>query len=81
MSEEAKDLVLKCEFYQKYNPKLARHLTELTKGGAASPFAQCEIDFVGPLPKSKQLTYIIVAIYYFSKYIEAKALASTTEFQ
>lgn len=36
---------------------------------------------MGPLPKSKQISNIIVVIYYFLKWIEAKALALTTEFQ
>lgn len=39
------------------------------------PFVQWGIDWVGPLRKSKQRSYIIVAIDYFSKWIEAKALA------
>ncbi|GJZ05161.1 reverse transcriptase domain-containing protein [Tanacetum coccineum] len=32
------------------------------------------IDFMGPFPKSHNFEYILVAIYYVSKYVEAKAL-------
>lgn len=36
---------------------------------------------VGPLPRFKECTFVIVVIDYFSKWIEMKALTSTTEFK
>lgn len=60
---------------------MGRPSTELTSKGVVWPFAQWGIDLVGPLPRSEQRTYIIVTIDYFSKWMEAKALTSTTKFQ
>lgn len=48
----------------------------------AWPFAQWRVDILGSFPMSTdQSTHIIVVIDYFSKWINAKALASTIEFQ
>ena len=44
------------------------------------PFAQWRIDIVGPLPIGKgQVKFLLVAIDYFTKWVEAKALATITE--
>ena len=44
------------------------------------PFAQWGIDIVGPLRISKgQVKFLLVAIDYFTKWVEAEALATITE--
>ena len=44
------------------------------------PFAQWGIDIVGPLPQGKgQVKFLLVAIDYFTKWVEAKALATITK--
>ena len=44
------------------------------------PFAQWGIDIMGPLPQGKrQMKFLLVAIDYFTKWIEAEALAMIIE--
>ena len=44
------------------------------------PFAQWGLDIRGPFPiGAKQLTFLVVGIDYFTKWVEAEALASITE--
>ena len=43
-------------------------------------FAQWGIDIMGPLPQGKrQMKFLLVAIDYFTKWVEAEALATITE--
>ncbi|GKF33113.1 reverse transcriptase domain-containing protein [Tanacetum coccineum] len=45
----------------------------------ARPFYQWNLDILGPLPEGPgKLKFIIVAIYYFTKWMEPKPLAKTT---
>ena len=44
------------------------------------PFTQWGIDIMGPLPQGKkQVKFLLIAINYFTKWVEAKALATITE--
>ena len=44
------------------------------------PFSQWGIDIVGPLPQGKgQVKFLLVAIDYFTKWVEAEALSMITE--
>ena len=44
------------------------------------PFAQWGIDIMGPLPQGKKkVKFLLVAIDYFTKWVEAEALAMITE--
>ncbi len=44
------------------------------------PFAQWGLDIMGPLPvERKQLKFLVVGIYYFTKWVEAEPLATITE--
>ena len=44
------------------------------------PFAQWGIVIMGPLPQGKRQTkFLLVAIDYFTKWVEAEALATITE--
>jgi len=43
------------------------------------PFAQWGIDIMGPLPQGKKkVKFLLVAIDYFTKWVEAEALAMIT---
>ena len=43
-------------------------------------FAQWGIDIIGPLPQGKgQVKFLLVAIDYFTKWVEVKALATITK--
>ncbi|CAL1396746.1 unnamed protein product [Linum trigynum] len=56
--------------------------TEFQGNLSAWPFAQWGVDLLGPFPTAKgKRKYIIVAVDYFTKWIEAEALASITAHQ
>ena len=48
----------------------------LTSIVAVEPFDIWGIDFMGPFPKSKGKEYILVAIDYVTKWVEAEALTN-----
>ncbi|KAL5583361.1 hypothetical protein UlMin_015803 [Ulmus minor] len=53
---------------------------ELTPVSSPWPFAKWGIDLIGPLPTARgQLKYVVVAIDYYTKWVEAEALAKITE--
>ncbi|XP_022014185.1 uncharacterized protein LOC110913669 [Helianthus annuus] len=69
----------KCSGYQRHAPKTMRPKNELVPVTTAWPFQQWGIDMVGPFPEAPgAVKFIIVAVYYFTKWVEAKTLASTT---
>ena len=44
------------------------------------PFAQWGLDIIGPFPTTvRQLKFLVVGIDYFTKWVEAEALATITE--
>jgi hypothetical protein len=44
------------------------------------PFAQWGLDIMGPFPVGwKQMKFLVVGIDYFTKWVEAKPLATITE--
>ena len=44
------------------------------------PFAQWGLDIMGPFPIAmRQLKFLIIGIYYFTKWVEAEALATITK--
>ena len=44
------------------------------------PFAQWGLDIIGPLPQGKrQVKFLLVAIDYFMKWVEAETLSTITE--
>ena len=53
--------------------------TELNPIEVHTPFYQIEINFVGPLPRTKRENrYIIVAMDYLTKWPEARAISNAT---
>ena len=80
MQVDGVELVKKCDKCQRFGNVqrlLAEKLTTIT---SPWPFSQWGINIVGPLPLSKgQVKFLLVAIDYFTKWVEAEALATITE--
>ena len=52
----------------------------MTTTSSPWPFAQWGIDIMGPLLQGKkQVKFLLVAVDYFTKWVEAKTLATITE--
>ncbi|XP_022852274.1 uncharacterized protein LOC111373911 [Olea europaea var. sylvestris] len=67
----------KCQRFSNVQRQPAQSLSIVT---SPWPFAKWGIDFVGPLPKGRgSATFAIVAIDYFTKWVEAEPLARITE--
>ncbi|XP_026395814.1 uncharacterized protein LOC113290420 [Papaver somniferum] len=74
MHEYAKDIVTKCEEFQRYGKRIHAPGRTLNSILSVWPFAKWVLDIVGPLvPGSKQRRFLIVATDYFTKWVEAKA--------
>lgn len=77
MLKDAANLVRKCDKCQKFGSIPRTPATELTPIIDPVPFAQWGIDLLGPFtPASGQRKFLIVAIVYLTKWIEAESLAS-----
>ena len=67
----------KCQRFENVWHVLVEHLTNIT---SPWPFSTWGINIIGPLPPSKkQLKFLIVAIDYFTTWVEAEHLAIITE--
>ncbi|XP_011078144.1 uncharacterized protein LOC105161956 [Sesamum indicum] len=78
--EDAKDFAKKCESCQRYAGLLHSPATPLEPLKVACPFDKWGIDIVGPFPQAvAQKKFLIVAVEYFSKWVEAEALARISE--
>jgi hypothetical protein len=78
-ASDAADLVQKCENCQKCarDQKQPLSLTQLIQ--PTWPLQRWGQDLLGPLPPAQgNLKYVVVAVEYFSKWIEAKPLATLT---
>jgi ribonuclease HI len=76
---DAAELVQKCEGCQKCAKyqKQSSSLTQLIQ--PTWPLQRWGLDLLGPLPPAQgNLKYVVVAVEYFSKWIEAKPLATIT---
>jgi hypothetical protein len=79
VASDATELVQKCENCQKYarDQKQPSSLTQLIK--PTWPLQRWGLDLLGILPPAQgNLKYVVVAVEYFSKWIEAKPLATIT---
>ena len=69
----------KCDKCQRFTPISKTHPEELTYMTSPWPFSIWEIDLIGRVHKGiGSVKYAVLAINYFTKWIEAKALASIT---
>jgi hypothetical protein len=78
-ASDAVELVQKCEGCQKCarDQKQPSSLTQLIQ--PTWPLQRWGLDLLGPLPPAQgNLKYVVVAVEYFSKWIEAKPLATIT---
>jgi ribonuclease HI len=78
-ASDAVDLVQKCENCQKCarDQKQPSSLTQLIQ--PTWPLQRWGLDLLGPVPPAQgNLRYVVLAIEYFSKWIEAKPLATIT---
>ncbi|GKD99985.1 reverse transcriptase domain-containing protein [Tanacetum coccineum] len=79
MHSDARNVTQKCDSCQVHAPVPRHPKTLMTSIMAPWPFYQWGMDILGPLPQaSGKLKFVIVAIDYFTKWIEAKPLARIT---
>ena len=74
------ELVKKCEKCQRFGNVQRLPVERMTMITSPWPFAQWGINIIGPLPLGKgQVKFLLVAIDYFIKWVEAEALVTITE--
>ena len=77
---DCSDYVRRCDRCQRYDHLHHKPATNLTSLSEPYPFARWGIDILGPFPQAQgQKKFIIVAIDYFTKWIEAEATAQITD--
>ncbi|GJV28803.1 reverse transcriptase domain-containing protein [Tanacetum coccineum] len=82
MHRDAHDMIKKCNDCQVHRPIPRQPQQELTPITSPWPFHKWGIDIAGPFPVAAGgLKFLIVAIDYFTKWIEAKAVATITRNQ
>ncbi|KAL0440403.1 UNVERIFIED_CONTAM: hypothetical protein Slati_2523300 [Sesamum latifolium] len=84
MKQDAIRLVSKCERCQKHSSLIHQPAEPLTTMLSPCPFMQWGMDIVGPFPLAFPLAvgqrkFLLVAINYFTKWVEAEPLARITE--
>ncbi|XP_072092774.1 uncharacterized protein [Arachis hypogaea] len=80
--EDSGKKVKTCDKCQKHAPIINLPAEELHHSVVSWPFNRWGIDILGPFPTaSGQVKYLVVAIDYFSKWIEAQPLAKITSSQ
>ena len=69
--------VKKCDKCQRFSPSVHQPTGELNPLVSLWPFAEWGMDLVGPLPRvTRNQRWLIVAIDYFTKWVEAEPLAN-----
>ncbi|XP_011100846.1 uncharacterized protein LOC105178958 [Sesamum indicum] len=80
MVKDTKELVKRCESCQRYASLIHQPATPIEPSKIAYPFDQWGIDIVGLFhPAQAQKKFIIVAVEYFSKWVEAEAITKIFE--
>ena len=80
MQQDAADFVKRCDSCQRYRNIQRVPREKMATISSPWPFAQWGIYIMGPLPQGKrQVRFLLVAIDYFTKWVEAKALVAITE--
>ena len=78
--KDAQAYVKTCNKCQKFNNFIRQPSKELTPMTAPWPFSQWGLDIMGSFPIGvRQLKFLVVGIDYFTKLVEAEALATITE--
>jgi len=79
MEADCKDFVKKCKPCQKHGNLIHQKQEQLHSILSTWPFAKWGMDILGPFSPGKgQVKFLIVVIDYFTKWIEAKPLATIT---
>ena len=79
MLQDSSEFVKKCYKCQKFSDKKHAPAHELTSVYSQWPFHKWAVDIVGPFPLALgQLKFLIVGVDYFTKWIEAEAVAKIT---
>nr|GEZ98851.1 hypothetical protein [Tanacetum cinerariifolium] len=79
MHKDARDMIRKCNDCQIHRPVTRHPQQSLTPITAPWPFYKWGIDIAGPFPEGPgKVKFLIVAMDYFTKWIEAKAVATIT---
>ena len=77
---DAKELIKKCDKCQGFGNVQRLPAEKLTMIASLWPFAQWGINIVGSLPRGKKhVKFLLVAIDYFTKWVEVEALSTITE--
>ena len=80
MQADTRELVKKCDKCQRFGNVQHLPAEKMMTIATPWPFAHWGIDIVGPLPRGKgQVKFLLVAIDYFIKWVETKALSTITE--
>ncbi|KAL0447284.1 UNVERIFIED_CONTAM: hypothetical protein Slati_1856300 [Sesamum latifolium] len=78
--KDATDFARKCESCQRFTSLIHTPATPMELIRIACPFDQWGIDILGPFPPAvAQKKFIVVAVEYFTKWVEAEALAKIME--
>eukprot|EP00253_Pinus_taeda_P035396 PITA_35396 len=78
--KDAKQYVKRCDSCQRVGKPTLSNEMPLQPQVLIEPFEKWALYFIGPInPPSKQRKYILVCTYYVTKWVEAKALFSTTK--
>lgn len=77
MYEDSKDFVRRCQSCQRQGGITTRDAMPLTYNLQVEIFDVWGIDFMGPFPKSHNCEYILVAVDYVSKWVEAMPCSAT----
>ncbi|KAI5337268.1 hypothetical protein L3X38_016537 [Prunus dulcis] len=79
MHQDANTLVKRCDKCQRFGNVPHIPAEPLTPIVSPWPFAQWGLDLIGPMPQGKgQVKYAVVAVDYFTKWVEAEPLATIT---
>ncbi|CAJ2674684.1 unnamed protein product [Trifolium pratense] len=82
MQQDAKDHVKKCDKCQRHGDMHLAPPRELKSLSSPWPFAWWGMDLLGPFTKGLyQNRYLIVAVDYFTKWVEAEPLSDITSFR
>ena len=82
MQQDVADFIKKCDSCQRYGDVQRVPREKMMAITSPWPFAQWGINIMGPLPQGKrQVKFLLVAIDYFTKWVEAEALATRSQKQ
>ena len=75
MQKDTAEYVRKCEQCQKHAPLIHQLASRLNPINSPWPFARWGLDILNPLPRATgNRQFVLVAVVYFTKWAEAKAL-------